>query len=55
LDKNDHINLVRPKVVLSGFQPGEEQSFEEDLVLPYDDYSLLALILRSLHFVGPEK
>lgn len=41
IGQNDHINLVRPKVVLSGFRIfGEEKSFQEDLILPYDDYSL---------------
>ena len=55
IGQNDHINLVRPKVVLSGFRIfGEEQSFEEDLVLPYDDYSL-RLDFKTITFRYPEK
>lgn len=55
IGQNDHINLVRPKVVLSGFRIfGEERSFEEDLVLPYDDYSL-RLDFKTITFRYPEK
>jgi signal transduction histidine kinase/ligand-binding sensor domain-containing protein len=55
IGQNDHINLVRPKVVLSGFRIfGEEQSFEEDLVLPYDDYSL-RFDFKTITFRYPDK
>lgn len=55
IGQNDHINLVRPKVVLSGFRIfGEDQNFEENLVLPYDDYSL-RLDFKTITFRYPEK
>lgn len=55
IGQNDHINLVRPKVVLSGFRIfGEEYTFEENLVLPYDDYSL-RFDFKTITFRYPEK
>ncbi len=55
IGQNDHINLVRPKVVLSGFRIfGEERNFEKDLILPYDDYSL-RLDFKTITFRYPEK
>ncbi|WP_338761218.1 two-component regulator propeller domain-containing protein [Bernardetia sp. ABR2-2B] len=55
IGQNDHINLVRPKVVLSGFRIfGKEKSFEENLVLPYDDYSL-RFDFKTITFRYPEK
>ena len=55
IGQNDHINLVRPKVVLSGFRIfGEEKNFEEDLVLPYEDYSL-RFDFKTITFRYPEK
>ncbi|WP_375562905.1 two-component regulator propeller domain-containing protein [Bernardetia sp. OM2101] len=55
IGQNDHINLVRPKVVLSGFRIfGEEHTFEKDLVLPYDDYSL-RFDFKTITFRYPEK
>lgn len=53
--QNDHINLVRPKVVLSGFRIfGEEHTFEENLVLPYENYSL-RFDFKTITFRYPEK
>ncbi|WP_291723743.1 two-component regulator propeller domain-containing protein [Bernardetia sp.] len=55
IGQNDHINLVRPKVVLSGFRIfGEERNFEENLVLPYEDYSL-RFDFKTITFRYPEK
>ena len=55
IGQNDHINLVRPKVILSGFRIfGEERTFEEDLVLPYENYSL-RFDFKTITFRYPEK
>lgn len=55
IGQNDNINLVRPKVILSGFRLfGEERDFEENLVLPYDDYSL-RLDFKTITFRYPDK
>jgi len=55
IGQNDHINLVRPKVILSGLRIfGEERNFEKDLVLPYDDYSL-RFDFKTITFRYPEK
>ncbi|WP_169315248.1 ligand-binding sensor domain-containing protein [Bernardetia litoralis] len=55
IGQNDHINLVRPKVVLSGFRIfGDEQNFEENLVLPYNDYSL-RFDFKTITFRYPDK
>ena len=55
IGQNDHINLVRPKVVLNGFRIfGVEHNFEENLVLPYKEYSL-RFDFKTITFRYPKK
>ncbi len=55
IGQNDHINLVRPKVILSGFHIfGKKQTFDKNLVLPYNDYRL-RFDFKTITFRYPNK